>query len=294
MTRRSPVQGALTRRHVLSAAALPWTAAVLSACAPRSLRMTGMVWQPSGDTLQPNGDWARLGIRRLLVQWSAVDNESFVPGSQIPVQREQMPDWARIAGEPWAQEVILGLAGLHDEKEARQSIAHLVAQSRLLRDAAAALPLRIGGWYFPVEIDPGWQPPPELPDLLQELPRPLWVSVYDNANIGPKELLAWIERWLPPHVGVLFQDGVGVHARSPAVAREYLGLLTARLGLPRVQVIAEAFRPAPGGGLRSATAQEFLPQIEAYQDWPIFAFEGPHYLNETLIDGLAAAGVGRP
>lgn len=255
--------------------------------------MTGMVWQPSRRKIQPSGGWATLGIRRLLVQWSAVDGESFVAGSLMPVQRELMPDWGRIAREPWAQEVIFGLAGMHDEREARRSVAQLVTQSRLMHDAAAALPLNIVGWYFPVEIDPGWQPPPELPELLRELPRPLWVSVYDNANIGPNELLAWIQRWLPADVGVLFQDGVGVHARTPAVARKYLELLTSVLGEERVEVIAEAFRPAPGGGLRSATAQEFLPQVETYQKWPIFAFEGPHYLDETLIGALSVAGVGR-
>ena len=59
-----------------------------------------------------------------------------------------------------------------------------------------------------------------------------------------------------------------------------------------MQVIAEAFRPAPGGGFRSATAAEFLPQLEAYQDWSIFAFDGPHYLSTELVQDLVAAGVG--
>jgi hypothetical protein len=76
------------------------------------------------------------------------------------------------------------------------------------------------------------------------------------------------------------------------VARDYLRQLSARLGRARVQVIAEAFRPAPGGGFRSATAAEFLPQLEAYQDWSIFAFDGPHYLSTELVQDLVAAGVG--
>ena len=209
----------------------------------------------------------------------------------LPLQPPRLPDWDRIAREPWAQEVILGLAGLHAEAAARGALPALVAQSRALCLAAAPWPLRVRGWYFPVEIDPGWQPPPELPELLNQLPRPLWVSAYDSANLGPRALLTWIERWLPTHVGVLFQDGVGVHARVPSVARDYLRQLTARLGRARVQVIAEAFRPAPGGGFRSATAAEFLPQLEAYQDWPIFAFDGPHYLSAELVQDLVAAGV---
>ena len=39
-------------------------------------------------------------------------------------------------------------------------------------------------------------------------------------------------------------------------------------------------------------AAEFLPQLEAYQDWSIFAFDGPHYLSTELVQDLVAAGVG--
>lgn len=93
-------------------------------------------------------------------------------------------------------------------------------------------------------------------------------------------------------MGVFFQDGVGVHARTPEVARDYLVHLTRRLGPSRVRVIAEAFRPAPNGGFRSATADEFLPQIDAYQAWPIYAFDGPHYLGDERVRELVARGVG--
>ena len=59
-----------------------------------------------------------------------------------------------------------------------------------------------------------------------------------------------------------------------------------------MRVIAEAFRPAPNGGFRSATADEFLPQIDAYQAWPIYAFDGPHYLGDERVRELVARGVG--
>ncbi len=259
----------------------------------RLRRLPGMVWQPSHSTLRPQGLWQQLGIRRLLVQWTAVDNQSFLPGTSLPFISTEWPDWYRIAGEPWAQEVILGLAGMHAEPAARAHIPALAEQSMALWLAAAPLPLRITGWYFPVEIDPTWGLPAHLTATLNELPRPLWISAYDSANLGPHALVDWIQRWVPSHVGVFFQDGVGVHARGPAVAREYLQVLSARLGHARVQVIAEAFRPAPGNGFRSATAEEFLPQIDAYQEWPIFAFDGPHYLHPALTAELAASGVGR-
>ncbi len=275
--------------------ALPCAAAGCAALsAPMSVRhLPGMVWQPSNSTLRPRGPWQDLGLHRLLVQWTAVDGRSFVPEGGLPPVGAELPDWSRIAGEPWAREVILGLAGMHAEADARASLAGLAAQShRLVAAAAASLPLRISGWYFPVEIDPTWTTPGILTDVLEGLPRPLWISAYDSANLGPQALADWIERYVPAHVGVFFQDGVGVHARTPAVAREYLRVLSARLGHARVQAIAEAFRPAPEGGFRSATAEELLPQIDAYQGWPIFAFDGPHYLHDALTADLAASGVG--
>lgn len=286
-----------TRRQTLAAAAaLSCTAA--GCAAPQSKtgkprrQLTGMVWQPSRPTLRPQGHWDWLGIHRLLVQWTAVDQLSFMANASIPPIGSELPDWHRIADEPWAQEVILGLAGMHDENAARTRLPELAIQSRALRAVAERLPLRIKGWYFPVEVDPTWTPPAQWMSVLNALPRPLWVSAYDNANVGPQTLTEWILRWIPEDVGVFFQDGVGVHARVPGVAREYLQLLSERLGRDRVQVIAEAFRPAPGGGFRSATAEEFLPQIDAYQAWPIFAFDGPHYLHPALLAKLAASGVG--
>ncbi|ACY31468.1 hypothetical protein HNB49_06170 [Comamonas thiooxydans] len=277
-----------TRREALG---LAWalSCSLPEAQAKPSLRLPGMVWQPSADTLRPHGSWQRLGIRRLLVQWTAVDNLSLVPGTYLPSMSRNLPDWERIAAEPWAQELILGLAGMHDEAKARAGLADLAMQSYALKAAITALPLRVAGWYFPVEVDPTWAAPSLLTEVLNKLPRPLWISAYDNANMGPQALVDWIMRWIPEDVGVFFQDGVGVHARTPSVAREYLQMLTAHLGQARVRVIAEAFRPAQGGGFRSAMAEEFLPQLAAYQGWTVFAFDGPHYLNPPLVDALADA-----
>ena len=51
-------------------------------------------------------------------------------------------------------------------------------------------PLKVSGWYFPVEIDPTWTEAARLGELLGQLPRPLWISVYDSANVGPEALAA--------------------------------------------------------------------------------------------------------
>ncbi|RYF38696.1 MAG: hypothetical protein EOO27_50385, partial [Comamonadaceae bacterium] len=119
-----------------------------------------------------------------------------------------------------------------------------------------------------------------------QLPRPLWISVYDSANVGPAELASGLASWLPADVGVFFQDGVGVHAREAGVARHYANTLAARLGRDRVRIIAEAFRPKPGGGFRAATVDELAPQLATYDGYQIYLFEW-RYVPETTVQGLS-------
>jgi hypothetical protein len=246
-------------------------------------KVTGTVWQVDHATVDPRGDWERIGARTLLVQWIAVDGIAFVPGSELP-QAPVLPDWQRIAGEPWAGQVILGLAGRFDEAAARSEVAALGALSQRL--ARLPIPLNVVGWYFPVEIDPTWSEGARLREVLEGLPRPLWVSAYDSANVGPRELAERLTQWLPPDVGVFFQDGVGVHAREPRVAREYADILATRLGRQRVRLIVEAFRPQ-SGGFRAATATEIRSQLDAYAGYETYLFDGPHYVPRTTVDELA-------
>ncbi|MEM5330609.1 hypothetical protein VSR34_28975 [Paraburkholderia sp. JHI2823] len=242
----------------------------------------GIVWQPDNDHLDLRGDWDRLGVNELLVQWIAVDDVAFVGGAGLPAPR--VPDWVRIANEPWARGVIVGLAGYSDEKKARANLETLVDRS--LKLAAVRPPVHITGWYFPVEVDPTWTDAPRMAPLLAKLPRPLWISVYDTSNIGGEALAKWLDGWLPRDVGVLLQDGCGVYARGPAAAREYADALAAHLGHKRVRIIAEAFRPKQGGGFRAATAAELAPQLEAYRGYRVYLFDGPHYVSPELVEGL--------
>lgn len=261
-------------------------ASLLAGCAVTVPPIEGIVWQIDNDTTAPSGDWQKLGVRRLLVQWTVVDDLAFVEGTSLP-SGARMPDWKHIAGQPWASEVILGLAGRFDERAARGDIEGLAKLSAQL--ARTPPPVNVAGWYFPVEIDPTWQEAARLGPLLRELPSPLWISVYDSANVGPEELAESLVQWLPPHVGVFFQDGVGVHAREPYVARHYANVLVRRLGRDRVRVIAEAFRPKEGGGFRPATLAELRPQLATYAGFPIYLFEGPRYVTSGLVNELAAA-----
>jgi hypothetical protein len=261
-------------------------AALLGGCASRVVPpIEGVVWQIDNEHTEPRGDWQRLGVRRLLVQWTVVDNLAFTPGTDLPAGAK-MPDWAAIARQPWAQEVIVGLAGRFDERGARGDLENLVQLSA--RVARTPPPVKVAGYYFPIEIDPTWMEAFRLKTLLDQLPRPLWISVYDSANVGPEELAQSLVEWLPPDVGVFFQDGVGVYAREAFVARHYLNVLVRRLGRERVRVIAEAFRPNPGGGFRPATLDELQPQLATYEGFPIYLFEGPRYVTSTLVQGLAA------
>jgi hypothetical protein len=222
-------------------------------------------------------------VHDLLVQWTAVDGQSFVPGAGLP-EVPVLPDWSRIGKEPWAQNVILGLAGFFSENRSRDNIEELAVLSE--RMAKVKTPLNVTGWYFPAEVDPSWSRAKELPALLAKLPRPLWISVYDGGNIGPAATADWLKSWLPDDIGVFFQDGVGVYTRTAPVARQYADALRERLGPNRVKVIVEAFRPKVGGGFRSATVAELKPQIAAYGGYPLYLFDGPHYLTPKLVQGL--------
>jgi hypothetical protein len=275
------------RRRTIAAALL---AAMVCGCslqtAPSGSLAQGVVWQVDEDHIDPHGDWDKLGVRDLLVQWTAVDDTSFLPGAGLP-NASRMPDWTRIADEPWARNVIVGLAGRFDESSARAQIAQLAEQSRKL--AAVRPPVHVDGWYFPVEVDPTWKGAAALKPLLDTLPRPLWISVYDNSNIGGPALAEWLDSWLPHDVGVFLQDGCGVYARGPEAARGYADALAARLGKDRVRIIAEAFRPAQGGGFRAASAAELMPQLQAYHGYRTYLFDGPHYVSPELVQALLNA-----
>lgn len=244
----------------------------------------GIVWQPDEQTLEPRGSWHRLGARKLLVQWSVVDDRPFLPDLGF-TGSFRFPDWQRVTREPWAEEIILGLAGHHKEEVARNRGEALAATSARIGKQQS---LRVAGWYFPVEADPTWFEARSMREWLKPLPRPLWVSVYDNSNIGPKPLAVWLASWVPPDVGVFFQDGVGVGVRTPAVAKQYADELVRSLGRHRVRIIVEGFRRKAGGGFEAARARDLLAQIQAYDGHSLFLFEGPHYITDALVDELLA------
>ena len=272
------------RSAVLSIA----VAGLAGGCATQPLPpITGIVWQVDHATAEPLGHWDRLGAHELLVQWMIVDDVVFLPGVPGHAVGEG-PDWTRIAAEPWADQVIVGLVGRSSERAARADVAGLAARSAAL--ARLPMPVSVSGWYFPVEVDPSWEGAATLGPLLDDLPRPLWLSVYDRQNIGPEAFADWLQTWVPADVGILFQDGVGEHVRSPAVARAYVDAMEQRLGRERVGLIGEAFRPNGNGGFRSATASELRAQLGHYHDVRLYLFDGPHYVSDMIVDQLVPRG----
>ena len=274
-------------QNLSSAAASLLAMPPLAGCMSRALApekmADGILWQIDDKTIDLQGNWDRMGARTLLIQWSALNDVSFIEGGPWPLA-ERLPDWQSIARQPWAKEVILGLAGRSDENAARADFPNLVEVSERL--ARLPTPLNVVGWYFPVEIDSSWQGARQLGPLLSRLPRPLWLSLYDSANVGAETLTQWLDEWLPPDVGIFFQDGVGVHARTAEVARQHADVLIRSLGKSRVRMIAEAFRPESGGGFRPATAAELSVQLQIYEGLPVYLFDGPHYLSERLVNEL--------
>src|SRR6188768_3781914 len=104
-------------------------AVLLAGCANQVVpAIEGVVWQIDNEHTRPQGDWEKLGVKRLLVQWTVVDNLAFLPGTDVPAGAS-MPDWQRIASQPWAREVIVGLAGRFDERGARSELEGLVELS---------------------------------------------------------------------------------------------------------------------------------------------------------------------
>ncbi|WP_417284209.1 hypothetical protein [Comamonas sp.] len=267
-----------TRRTALSAALLLPGMGMAQRMLPMPpVKVSGMVWQPDNATSRPQGEWQRLGIQTLLIQWLATDDGSG--------KLWRTPSLERLPAQPWAQSIIAGLVGDYDEPRARRRVELLAQASARL--AKEALPFEPVGWYFPVESDPNWKEVNRLAESLQNLPRPLWVSAYDNSNLGPKAFARWVKRWLPQDVGLFFQDGVGLHTRSAATAARYALALADTVGWQRLKVIAEAFRPDGAGHFRSATALELRAQLSFYAGWPVLVFDGPHYLTPALVEALA-------
>jgi hypothetical protein len=229
----------------------------------------GIFWQPNRKYLQPEGIWNQIGIHTLVVQWTVTDGRAWFPSSNLP-QWEPQIDWAHIRDAPWADKTIVGLAGDFQLPHARMDAQQLAALSP---DIVTSIPLKNPiAWYAPVEISPGWRNPHAIRAYLAGLPRPLWVTIYGGNKMTPTELVSWVRSWLPPGVGVLHQDGVGVGRETPVQAARRTRALETALGRSHVGIILEAFQQRPQGRFVSAGVWRVAKQLRTYKGLHIYIF----------------------
>lgn len=231
----------------------------------------GIFWQPDQQHLGPHGDWQQIGVESLVVQYGSVDERAWFANAYQQAYAD-VPDWKRIGGEPWARRIVMGLAGNFDEDASRQRVSDLARMSSLL---AQHTPLPASAYYFPVEADPSWKDVGTLGTALNTLPRPLWVSIYSRP-ITPQALAAWVLTWLPPDVGVMLQDGVGIGDRSPEQAQALFDALQRTLGPGRVIMVAETFHQDAEGNLQSAPLSQLVRQLKTYRGDRVYLYDTSH------------------
>ncbi|MCH7315396.1 hypothetical protein [Acinetobacter sp. ANC 3882] len=247
-------------------------------------QIEGMFWQPDLATTPPSGNWNLLGVSTFVPQWSVVQSKSWFD-HEIGLQKwDKNINLKQLQQKPWAQHILLGLAGEYDEKLARSNVLQLAENSKKIIDNTKIIPLK--GYYFPVEADPTWICVDDLAKAIRTLPKPLWISIYSGEQ-APEHLDTWLKSWLPSHTGVFFQDGVGVGTRSPKQARIVLEDLQKEFGKDNIIIVLEAFRPVKGGKFRSAYPWEVIEQLKAYEGQKVYIFDGPHYMNRMTVYTVA-------
>lgn len=262
----------------------------------------GMFWQTMNDNVDYRRSWEKLGISKTMFQWVAVDDSSFITGSSLPMHLKQL-NLTDVATYPWADEIVIGLPGMNDTAQSRTAVnvEKLITQAEQF--AAFTYPDEATGkgFYFPVEIDPGWTDidtalTTSRWNRLRAFAGTLYVSVYygndtylSNLGLNAQTAAAWVATHIPGDVVVLFQDGVGAHDVPINTAITRYRALQDALGTARVELIAEAFRynpdhnDVPGQYYKSATAAQLRQQMFAYRNFKTWLFDGPEYLTTQLI-----------
>jgi len=243
-------------------------------------RVEGIFWQPDLNSTPPKGNWDLLGVSTLVPQWSVVQSKSWLKHDVNFPKWEKNINLEQLHQQPWAKDIILGLAGEYDEKLARSTALKLAEHSQTIIEHTKFIPLK--GYYFPVEADPSWLGVDYLSKAIRSLPKPLWVSIY-SAEPEPEHLDVWLKSWLPEQTGVFFQDGVGVGTRSPEQAKALLEKLQHEFGQKQIIIVLEAFRPRKNGQFRSAYPWEIIEQLKAYEGQKVYIFDGPHYMNRWTV-----------
>ncbi len=74
-------------------------------------QIEGMFWQPDLATTAPKGNWDLLGVNTFVPQWSIVESKSWFDLDMDFPKWEKNISLKKLNKKPWAENIILGLAG---------------------------------------------------------------------------------------------------------------------------------------------------------------------------------------
>ena len=105
-------------------------------------QIEGIFWQPDLATTPPSGNWNLLGVSTFVPQWSVVQSKSWFD-HEIGLQKwDKNINLKQIQQKPWAQHILLGLAGEYDEKSARSNVLQLAENSKKIIENTQFIPLK--------------------------------------------------------------------------------------------------------------------------------------------------------
>lgn len=266
----------------------------------------GIMWQTLVTNVDMRRSWEKLGVSKVCFQWLAVDGYSFVPNPWLPLYSKQI-DMLDVIKQPWGREVIVGLPGYFNETTARASLDELTDLGK--KFGTLGWTGNIGGFYFPVEIDPTWTAgPAAMAPFWSRLPRPLYVTAYYGAGVQPldpngisaRDAALWLYEMLPKDVNLMFQDGIGAFGTALDVVQERIGALH-DVFHDRLHIIGEAFtynedyQGEPGTYYRALTDAEYRKLAAFHSRWQrrgrLWMFDGPNYLSSRLIQRLGRGDI---
>lgn len=261
----------------------------------------GIFWQTLNANVDYRSRWELLGVTGTMFQWVAVgttveEMASFLPNDlvSIPNKYSKTLNISDVATYPWAEDIIIGLAGFWGESTSRANTALMTTWATEI--ASLSWPTNVSGYYFPLEIDPTWTDAPTvMQSVFSALPRPLYVSAYYGNNVNTAEAAAWLASFIPSDVTLLFQDGVGAFNVSVPEAAIRINQLIAAFPANKVEIILEAFRVNPnyagvdGTYFLPATANQILEQAASFSKLgKVWAFDGPSYITSKIIQEMLA------
>lgn len=292
---------------------------------PKSLRFSGTFIQllPEIHNKWTLSQWSRLffsfkalGVRQLVIQWSAYNNQDSFPfGQQAPAVRSEL-DTLFILADQFDMSIYVGLNFdpmywsriEQDSQSVRKYLQSLSEKNVQLAQAlveSSQTHQSFSGWYITEEIDDiNWNASEKRSILLAYLQslgvqlhqltpnKPVAISGFSNAALPPFNLgQLWHEIFSNTAIDiVLFQDGVGVNKLTMKQLPDYFSAVNsaARFNHKKFQVVIEVFKQIAGTPLNdktfkavAASPERVLKQMEIASVYSpeLLAFSIPEYMT---------------